>query len=136
RGAQRAQPGLITLFTAPEVYIPVAAQLQSVMVRPWSEGLELPSTCTALAIGPGLAAADEPIRDFCRHAWKTSSLAMIVDASALEWLPPGPFPANALRVITPHPGEAARLLETSSAEVQSDRAESARRLSRKFGWCM
>src|ERR1043166_3076126 len=136
RGAQRAQPGLITLFTAPEVYVPVAAQLQSVMVRPWSEGLELPATCTALAIGPGLAAADEPIRDFCRHAWKTSSLAMIVDASALEWLPDGPFPANALRVITPHPGEAARLFGTRRPQGQGARAEAARRLSLKFGGCM
>jgi len=33
RGAQRAQPGLITLFTQEDVYHPIASQLQSVMVN-------------------------------------------------------------------------------------------------------
>jgi len=42
RGAQRAQPGLITLMTAPNVYQPVAEQLQAVMVRTWAENLDLP----------------------------------------------------------------------------------------------
>jgi NAD(P)H-hydrate epimerase len=60
RGAQRAQPGLITLITDPEVYVPVAQQLQSVMVRAWKEadaGLDksgsLPDSCTAVLAGRG-----------------------------------------------------------------------------------
>src|SRR4051812_42895986 len=32
RGAQRARPGLVTLFVQPEIYHPVAAQTQAVMV--------------------------------------------------------------------------------------------------------
>src|SRR6185436_7267623 len=45
RGAQRAQPGLITLFTAENVYHPVASHLQSVMVHPWKTPLTLPESC-------------------------------------------------------------------------------------------
>jgi hydroxyethylthiazole kinase-like uncharacterized protein yjeF len=136
-GAQRAQPGLITLATAPNVYEPVARQTQSVMVKPWTPDLALPSTCTAIVIGPGLAATDIPeyLILFCRKLWQESSLPVIVDASALDWLVPEPGPKDALRVITPHPGEAARLLQISTGEVQLDRAHSLRQLSRGLGNC-
>ena len=56
RAAQRAQPGLVTLFTQENVYHVVAAQLQSVMVELWTPDLKLPDTVTAVLIGPGLAA--------------------------------------------------------------------------------
>src|SRR4051812_36952031 len=109
RGAQRAQPGLITVFTEERVYNPVAEQLQAAMVQTVTKNLELPGTCTAMVIGPGLAAKELPpvIRETTRRLWQESNLPLVVDASALEWLPPGPFPEKALRVITPHPGEAA-----------------------------
>jgi len=58
-----------------------------------------------------------------------------VDASALQWLPEGPCPENALRVMTPHPGEAAKLLKISAAEVQEDRPHALRALSRRWGNC-
>jgi hydroxyethylthiazole kinase-like uncharacterized protein yjeF len=137
RGAQRAQPGLITLVTAPNVYEPVARQLQSVMVKPWTADLTLPPSCTAIVIGPGLAAADIPeyLVLFCRKLWQESWLPVIVDASALDWLVPGPCLEHALRVITPHPGEAARLLQLSTGEVQLDRAKALRQLSSRLGNC-
>ena len=135
RGAQRAQPGLITLTTAPEVYVPIAQQLQSVMVHPWKDG-NLPESCTAILAGPGLAAKDVPagLQDEVRRLWKESKLPMVTDASALGWLAAGPT-ASALRVITPHPGEAARMLENTTAEVQADRVTALRQLSRRFGGC-
>ena len=137
RGAQRAQPGLITLFTAENVYHPVSGQLQSVMVRPWAGEIQLPDTCTAVAIGPGLASADVPgfVRQFAQRCWQQSGLPVVADASALEWLPPGPYPPNALRVVTPHPGEAARLLQSTAAQVQSNRVEALRKLSGRYGDC-
>jgi len=141
RGAQRAQPGLITLITDPDVYGPVAQQLQSVMVRTWKDAdaggaASLPESCTAVLAGPGLAAAHVPakVRETVRRFWKESKLAVIVDASALAWLEPGPT-ADALRVITPHPGEAARMLGVTNAEVQGDRVNALRELSRRFGNC-
>jgi NAD(P)H-hydrate epimerase len=65
--------------------------------------------------------------------WLHAKVPIIVDASALAWLPSGAVPENAVRLITPHPGEAARLLGTTSKEVQSDRLTSLRELSRRYG---
>src|SRR5688572_26839262 len=143
RGAQRAQPGLITLITDPEVYVPVAQQLQSVMVRTWKDADagpdrsgSLPDSCTAVLAGPGLAAPNVPatVRETVQRFWKESKLAVIVDASALGWLEAGAT-ADALRVITPHPGEAARMLGVTNSEVQGDRVNALRELSRRFGNC-
>jgi len=136
RGAQRAQPGLITLITGEEVYVPIAQQLQSVMVRAWKDGVEVPESCTGLLAGPGLAATNIPakVREAVQRFWRESKLAMIVDASALAWLESGATP-DALRVITPHPGEAARMLGVTTSEVQGDRVNALRELSRRFGNC-
>jgi ADP-dependent NAD(P)H-hydrate dehydratase / NAD(P)H-hydrate epimerase len=136
RGAQRARPGLITLFAQPEIYASVAAQLQAVMVAPWKDNTDL-SRFTALLFGPGLAAENlpAPVADAARCAWSEFDGAVVVDASALAWLREGDCPANALRVITPHPGEAARLLGVSNTEVQDHRVASVRALSKKFGGC-
>jgi NAD(P)H-hydrate epimerase len=134
-GAQRARPGLITLFTPPECYAPVAAQLQSVMVHPWDGGLEQISFTAAL-FGPGLAAKNLPptLREVFVSFWRQFPGPVIVDASALEWLMPGDS-ASGCRVITPHPGEAARLLGRTAAEVQDDRPAALRELSKRFGHC-
>ena len=134
RGAQRAGPGLVTLMPQPDVYEPVAAQLQAVMVRPWSEG-GVPSNTTALLFGPGLAAANVPaaLRDEFLRAWRTGKTPLVVDASALDWLPREAPGGDAVRVITPHPGEAARLLDVTVAEVQRDRVAALRTLARRYG---
>ena len=134
RGAQRAQPGLITLFTQENVYVPVASQLQSTMVHPWSPKTELPGKFSAVVVGPGLASPDisEEFKDTVRRLWREASVPVIADATALSWLPTGPAPENSVRVITPHPGEAARLLNISAADVQSDRLSSVREISRQL----
>lgn len=137
RGAQRAQPGLITLCAHEAVRVPIAAQLQSVMVYCGADEIYLPDGTTAVVVGPGLAGPEirERYERTVRRLWQDSPLAVIVDASALDWLPEGPVPAEAVRVITPHPGEAARMLKLSSTEVQEDRVSALRELSRRWGNC-
>ena len=137
RGAQRAQPGLITVCPHADVYLPIASQLQAAMVKPWSSEPELPDTCTGVLVGPGLAAKnlEEPFHRMVRRLWQDSPLPVIVDASALAWLPPGPCEEHALRAITPHPGEAARMLQWTTTDVQRDRIRAARELSRRWGNC-
>ena len=137
RAAQRAQPGLVTLFTNAKVYGVVAAQLQSVMVNVWKPKLKLPDSASAILIGPGLAAPGiaGKLKAFAQKLWRDSDLPMIVDASALDWLPPGEFSKNAIRVVTPHPGEAARLLKTTAQKVQASRVKSLRDISRRLGNC-
>ncbi len=135
RGAQRAQPGLITLYTLPGVYSPVAAQCQAVMVHPWDAAVDLPGSYDAVLIGPGLAAPELPqeMRQLAARLWQQAEVPVIVDASALAWLPPGPLPDSAIRVLTPHPGEAGRLLNLGSQQVQARRVQSLREVSRKYG---
>ncbi len=137
RGAQRAQPGLITLFTQERAYLPIAAQLQAVMVQPWSPKIELPAKFTAILVGPGMASPEIPeeLKQTARQLWRESPVPVIADASALDWLPSGAFAKNAVRVITPHPGEAARLLNKTAAQVQADRQTSLREISRRLGNC-
>jgi len=137
RGATRAQPGLVTLFTQENIYVPVAAQLQAAMVHPWEPNKHLPKTCSAILFGPGLAAEKlaEIFKNEMRALWKTSLLPVVADASALDWLPPNQTPQEKIRVITPHPGEAARLLGSPSEKIQGDRPAALRALSKKFGNC-
>ena len=137
RAAQRAQPGLITVLPQENVYPPVAAQLQSAMVQPWDEDLDL-QHCSAVLIGPGLAAPDVPysMRNLTHLLWRDSEQPVIVDATALDWLPPeDPVPESSVRVMTPHPGEAARLLHATTTEVQADRPAALRELSQRWGSC-
>jgi hydroxyethylthiazole kinase-like uncharacterized protein yjeF len=126
---------LITLHTLEAVYHAVAPQLAAVMVSPWLPDGKLLSPHDTILIGPGLAAADLPgqMKTLTRQVWRDSLMPVVVDASALDWLPLDPVPKNALRVITPHPGEAARLLGTTAQQVQANRLNALRNLSRRFG---
>ena len=112
RGATRAQPGLVTLLTPEEVFVPVASQLQSVMVQPLVPGEITIKSITTLLVGPGMASDRLPddLKTTADSMWHESSVPMVVDASALDWLTAGAVPEKSIRVITPHPGEAARLL--------------------------
>src|SRR6266478_2403497 len=58
RGAQRAQPGLITLNALEAVYHAIAPQLQAVMVSVWQPQAKLAGAHTSILIGPGLAGSD------------------------------------------------------------------------------
>ncbi len=137
RGAQRAQPGLVTLFTQETVFTPVAAQLQAAMINVWRTETNLPEKTSATLFGPGLAATDIPaeLKAFTQKLWREAAYPIVVDASALDWIEVSDAPAPATRILTPHPGEAARLLGISTATVQADRVTALRTLSKKFGNC-
>ncbi len=137
RGALRARPGLVTIFCDRQVYVPVASQLQAAMVQPFKAPVHLPDSCTAMVIGPGLAAneLDPAWKDFVNEQWKTSSLPVVVDASALAWIEKGSTPLNSRRVLTPHPGEAGRLLGIKADVIQENRVGALREISSRYGNC-
>jgi len=141
RGAQRAQPGLITLFPQESVYHVVASQSQAVMVNVWKTGTQFAETTSAILIGPGLAGLEsaEELKTLTRRLWRRlardASLPMVVDASALDWLVPHALAKNEIRVVTPHPGEAARMLGKTSQQIQANRPHAVREISRRFGDC-
>lgn len=137
RGALRARPGLVTVYTMDNVYVPVASQLQAAMVHPWNPALALPGSCSAVLFGPGLAAPGLPpeLRSELSQFWRDAAVPVIADASALDWLPEGQVRPEGVRLITPHPGEAARMLKRTTGEVQANRVEALRQLSRNWGGC-
>lgn len=135
RGAQRAQPGLITLFASEGSYAPIASQLQAVMVAPWRVPPKLPADYDCVMIGPGLAAPElrNSLSLLTRHVWCGAECPLVVDASGLDWVPLESPARNAVRVLTPHPGEAARMLRSPVSRVEADRPAALRALSHRYG---
>lgn len=133
RAALRAGPGLVTVVCDPAAYGPVAAQLAQPMVHAWREGFAPPVSVTAAVVGPGLAAPELPpgLQRWVQSLWRDFPGPVLADATALDWLPGRPTPA-APRILTPHPGETARLLGVSTQSVQADRVSAVRELSQRF----
>jgi NAD(P)H-hydrate epimerase len=131
--AARAGAGLVTLATHP-VH---AAVLNVARPELICHGVADPRAlapllerATVVAVGPGLGAESwgRPLL----HAVLESGLPMIVDADALNWLAREPQRREHW-ILTPHPGEAARLLNVTAAEIQRDRWQAVRELQRRYG---
>jgi ADP-dependent NAD(P)H-hydrate dehydratase / NAD(P)H-hydrate epimerase len=84
-----------------------------------------------LAVGPGLGTADWAV-SLVRDALRNAKQSMVIDADALnvlsgyEWKSEGRY-----RVLTPHPGEMSRLLDTSIDDIQKNRVDTARDYARQ-----
>lgn len=90
---------------------------------------------SVVAVGPGLG-QDRWAKNMLRTVLK-SSLPLVIDADALNILAQDvKFSHRAERVITPHPGEAARLLKTTATAVQNDRFSAIRTLQKQYGGCV
>jgi NAD(P)H-hydrate epimerase len=134
--ALKARPGLVTVFTDERCYVPVASQIRAAMVRPWKGEPLDPDEFTAIVAGPGLAAPglSPALRDEVRRLWRTAHVHMVGDASALDWLGSEAIEErDHARIVTPHPGEAARLQQTDAATIQRDRFSSVRKLAAHWG---
>lgn len=84
-----------------------------------------------IAIGPGLGQGEWG-RDLLASALAAGK-PLVVDADALNLLASRPQALPAGTILTPHPGEAARLLGISTADVQCDRFHTARTLCNRHG---
>ena len=91
---------------------------------------ELLEKATVLALGPGLG-QDDWARCLYRRALAAGK-PLVVDADALNLLAAEPARRDDW-VLTPHPGEAGRLTNSSAAAVQSDRMGSLRALTETYG---
>jgi hydroxyethylthiazole kinase-like uncharacterized protein yjeF len=131
--ALRVGAGLVTVVTRSENVAAVMMGRPELMCR----GVERPEDVLPLieradviAIGPGLG------QDvWAKALWPLALDAgkpAIVDADALNLLAQTPRTSNDW-VLTPHPGEAARLLGVTTPLVQADRLESARALANRYG---
>lgn len=86
----------------------------------------------AIALGPGLGSGEET-KETVRRIVLTTSLPLVLDADGLNaWAERASHLAQRPGLaLTPHPGEAGRLLGLATAEVQEDRLRAARRLARE-----
>ncbi|MEO0413341.1 MAG: NAD(P)H-hydrate dehydratase [Verrucomicrobiota bacterium] len=115
KGASHSGAGLVTVWVSPEVYPIVAALCPTeVMVRPYSSVSEITDSRTdSIAIGPGLGTQwDSQLVDFLQ----TSHTPMVIDADALNVMADlqiDPATLMAETIMTPHPGEFARLTGTA-----------------------
>jgi NAD(P)H-hydrate epimerase len=143
RGALRGGVGLVTVAVPASVRPEVAVQQADWMTEALDEHagalsraatsrvLELCRERQALAMGPGLGRSPGT-RAAVAAILAGRTVPLVLDADGLAALAAGPAPAPPL-VITPHPGEAARLLDITSGDVQADRPAAARELARRYG---
>jgi NAD(P)H-hydrate epimerase len=94
---------------------------------------ELAGAATAVACGPGLGRS-RGLNLLVSDLYSRVDRPLVLDADALNALAEGELPSPpAPRVLTPHPGEFARLLGIKTAEVQSRREELATQFAARHG---
>lgn len=131
--ALRAGAGLVSVATRAQHVAPLLARLPEAMAHAVQDSDELQALlprATVIAIGPGLG-QDEWARELWRQVLG-SGTPLVIDADALNLLAAQPRPLHDA-ILTPHPGEAARLLGTDAAAVQADRFGAAAALAARHG---
>lgn len=129
----RVGAGLVTVATRPEHIDALAAGRPELMCLGVTSAADLKqrlADATIIAVGPGLG-RDEWAQAVFNIVMK-SDKPMVVDADALNLLAQLPT-SRSNWILTPHPGEAGRLLKTTTAQVQSHRMESARDIVDQYG---
>ena len=135
--ALRVGAGLVGVATRGVHVQALLARRPELMVKTVESGQDLGpllSGPTVLVIGPGLGRA--PWGEQVLQQAVQSGLPMVLDADALNILGDGLISlpkGGAGCVLTPHPGEAARLLGVGNADIQRERFAAARALREKYG---
>jgi tRNA threonylcarbamoyl adenosine modification protein YjeE len=128
--ALRAGAGLVTVAGAAENIAAVTGATPELIYLPVSSVTSLEealAAATVIAIGPGLGTGDWSMRLWAQ-VLRARRPRVVVDADALNLLALDPVKLPADWILTPHPGEAARLLGTDTAAVQADRLGAVRAL--------
>jgi len=131
--AARVGAGLVSVATRPVHAANISAACPELMCHPVDSIAALRpllAKASVVAIGPGLGQSD----------WSKQMLSvvleqdrpMVIDADALNLLAEEPV-SRRQWILTPHPGEAARLLDTDTATVQQDRFAAVTELQHRYG---
>ncbi|MFT4580876.1 MAG: hydroxyethylthiazole kinase-like uncharacterized protein yjeF [Gammaproteobacteria bacterium] len=131
--AARSGSGLVSVAAHPEVANYVNVGYPELMVHATTSpddiaGLLQKVDC--VAIGPGLGRSQWAIDLFARVV--SAKLPLVVDADALNLLAEEPIRRENW-VLTPHPGEASRLLDVTTHQIHADRFAAAAQLCDKYG---
>jgi NAD(P)H-hydrate epimerase len=143
RAALRAGAGLVTAASTRAGQAALDAKVVETMTASYADGDDasansydqlagLSQRMKAVAVGPGIPAGPG-MRALVHRLARELPLPLVIDADALNLLGLDAAAllrdAPAPRILTPHPGEMARLAGISTAEVQRDRLGQARRLA-------
>jgi len=131
--AARSGAGLVTAATRSRHAMFINIARPEIMVSGADDGDALARIVegrNAIGIGPGLG-RDEWAASLLDRAL-VAGVPMVADADALNLLAGGRMPPPGT-VLTPHPGEAARLLGVATAEISRNRPGSARAIARRYG---
>jgi NAD(P)H-hydrate epimerase len=130
--AARSGAGLISVATRSRHAVLVSVAQPEIMshgVESEQELAPLLERASVVALGPGLGQGEWGQRLYA--AVMASSLPLILDADGLNLLAREPQ-ARGNWVLTPHPGEAARLLGCSAADIEADRFHAVRELQKQY----
>ncbi|OLN27652.1 NAD(P)HX epimerase / NAD(P)HX dehydratase [Desulfovibrio sp. DV] len=144
-GALRAGSGLVSVACPGAVEVSLKAGFPDVMTMPIGSGnhfcaadapavRDFAAGAGAVALGPGLGRHDDTAGFL--DAVLPLPCPVILDADALYFLAISPELTGRIgpdAIMTPHPGEAARLLGTDIAGIEADRPAAARELAARFG---
>jgi len=137
--ALRAGAGLVTAAVPAAVQLTVAAAIPELMTEALPETPEDPrlttllNMATVLAVGPGMTQAPEAAA-LARHIVGATPLPCVLDADGLNAFHQRRAELRPRQgVLTPHPGEMARLFDVPTSEVQQRRLYYARRLAAETG---
>lgn len=147
----RSGAGLVTLAVPETLYPLAAAHAPEIMTTPIYDngtglfsnaGLESIMTLMeekrVLALGPGMGTAP-PTRDLLARLITQCRTPMVIDADGINIIAENPdilLKTQADIILTPHPGEMARLVNTTPAAIQSDRIGHARQFAEKYKVCL
>lgn len=134
QAALRVGAGAVTVATRPEYALEVitkAEELMSLALKTPKDLEQILNRITVIVIGPGLGQKEWGLNLFQAILEMKLEQKMVVDADALNLLSSRPEPRENW-ILTPHPGEAARLLGCTTESIQHDRLHSIQELKRKY----
>ena len=139
-GALRSGAGVVTLLSLDDVCRACAARLPEVVYHPennielWKYFALSQNTMNALVAGPGIERSYEA-QKFIADIWREWQGKILLDGDGLYALAVNRDELRARKnsVITPHEGEAGRLLGITPEEVRADRQSAVKELARKWG---
>ena len=148
KAAMRVGAGLVTLGIPSSLNEIMEVKLTETMTMPlpetesrtlglaaFREIVEISQGMQALVIGPGISTMGET-RQLVRKLVKALCIPMVIDADALTALSVEPEILKDIEspiILTPHPGEMARLTGLSSKAIQEDRIETSRNFAIEYG---
>jgi len=125
-GALRAGAGLVTVASEESALEAIGAHAPELMTEPLEQIDRIADSMTVIAMGPGLGPQIQLVRGSIRRFLQP----MVLDADALV---DGLHGEGRVRVLTPHPGEMARISGKTIADIQRDRLSAAREFATERG---